>query len=233
MPPFLSSCQSSGLRLSSAHLAALQHWFGLHPQAALCYPHRAGAARHSGAVWALQGPGCHSPQVRTSSSGLPPLLTAPKCFPSSWFLCRLQRCVGMGELDRGGASVSNGGVSPICCAPLLLQRGTQRVVFLFCRDIPFSIIYFPLFANLNRLGVSEVTGKAPFAHSFAAGCAAGSVAAVAVTPLDGRCRQGWGLGLKGHPAFPIRLTQPTDRQSLHSACETAPTLSTLGGRPLA
>ncbi|XP_049639490.1 mitochondrial glutamate carrier 2 isoform X1 [Suncus etruscus] len=52
------------------------------------------------------------------------------------------------------------------------------------RDIPFSIIYFPLFANLNNLGYNELTGKASFVHSFASGCAAGSLAAVIVTPLD-------------------------------------------------
>ncbi|XP_062970895.1 mitochondrial glutamate carrier 2 [Cynocephalus volans] len=52
------------------------------------------------------------------------------------------------------------------------------------RDAPFSIIYFPLFANLNHLGLNELTGKASFAHSFASGCAAGSIAAVTVTPLD-------------------------------------------------
>ncbi|KAM5174409.1 mitochondrial glutamate carrier 2 isoform 4-T6 [Callospermophilus lateralis] len=52
------------------------------------------------------------------------------------------------------------------------------------RDIPFSIIYFPMFANLNSLGVHELTGKASFAHSFMSGCIAGSLAAVAVTPLD-------------------------------------------------
>nr|XP_019612788.1 PREDICTED: mitochondrial glutamate carrier 2 isoform X3 [Rhinolophus sinicus] len=52
------------------------------------------------------------------------------------------------------------------------------------RDIPFSIVYFPLFANLNNLGFNELAGKASFAHSFMSGCAAGSIAAVTVTPLD-------------------------------------------------
>ncbi|XP_075409274.1 mitochondrial glutamate carrier 2 [Tenrec ecaudatus] len=52
------------------------------------------------------------------------------------------------------------------------------------RDIPFSVIYFPLFACLNGLGLDALSGKASFAHSFVSGCAAGSVAAIAVTPLD-------------------------------------------------
>ncbi|KAM9311447.1 mitochondrial glutamate carrier 2 [Gastrophryne carolinensis] len=52
------------------------------------------------------------------------------------------------------------------------------------RDVPFSVIYFPLFANLNKLGQKSPQQKAPFYHSFIAGCLAGSVAAVAVTPLD-------------------------------------------------
>ncbi|XP_077123200.1 mitochondrial glutamate carrier 2 [Ranitomeya variabilis] len=52
------------------------------------------------------------------------------------------------------------------------------------RDVPFSIIYFPLFANINKLGQKSPREKAPFYHSFMAGCVAGSVAAVAVTPLD-------------------------------------------------
>lgn len=52
------------------------------------------------------------------------------------------------------------------------------------RDVPFSMIYFPLFANLNALGRDDVQARAPFWQSFAAGCGAGSVAAVAVTPLD-------------------------------------------------
>ncbi|XP_008846127.1 mitochondrial glutamate carrier 2 isoform X2 [Nannospalax galili] len=62
-----------------------------------------------------------------------------------------------------------------------LYRGLGATVL---RDIPFSVMYFPLFAHLNQLGVSQRTGKATFMHSFLAGCTAGSVAAVAVTPLD-------------------------------------------------
>ncbi|XP_026534463.1 mitochondrial glutamate carrier 2 [Notechis scutatus] len=52
------------------------------------------------------------------------------------------------------------------------------------RDVPFSIIYFPLFANLNKLGQKTSEEKASFFHSFLSGCVAGSLAAVAVTPLD-------------------------------------------------
>ncbi|XP_057185870.1 mitochondrial glutamate carrier 1 [Triplophysa rosa] len=57
------------------------------------------------------------------------------------------------------------------------------------RDVPFSMIYFPLFANLNTVGRREdrhsnPQERAPFLQSFMAGCTAGSVAAVAVTPLD-------------------------------------------------
>lgn len=52
------------------------------------------------------------------------------------------------------------------------------------RDVPFSIIYFPLFANLNNLGKKGAEGPAPFYVSFASGCIAGSTAAVAVNPVD-------------------------------------------------
>ncbi|XP_071387992.1 mitochondrial glutamate carrier 1 [Centroberyx affinis] len=52
------------------------------------------------------------------------------------------------------------------------------------RDVPFSIIYFPLFANLNSLGRHEADSPAPFYWSFLSGCCAGSTAAVAVNPVD-------------------------------------------------
>ncbi|XP_044281600.1 mitochondrial glutamate carrier 1 isoform X1 [Varanus komodoensis] len=52
------------------------------------------------------------------------------------------------------------------------------------RDVPFSIVYFPLFANLNKLGQKNHSEKAPFYVSFLSGCAAGSTAAVAVNPCD-------------------------------------------------
>lgn len=59
------------------------------------------------------------------------------------------------------------------------------VCIFFVRDVPFSIIYFPLFANLNNLGKRGVDGPAPFYVSFISGCLAGSTAAVAVNPVDG------------------------------------------------
>lgn len=54
------------------------------------------------------------------------------------------------------------------------------------RDVPFSVIYFPLFAHLNRVGQDSLEGRTSFFHSFLAGCIAGSVAAVSVNPCDGK-----------------------------------------------
>ncbi|MCI4380327.1 hypothetical protein PGIGA_G00238710 [Pangasianodon gigas] len=64
-----------------------------------------------------------------------------------------------------------------------LYKGTGATLL---RDVPFSMIYFPLFAKFNAVGRSRDLAheRAPFLQSFASGCAAGSVAAVAVTPLD-------------------------------------------------
>ncbi|KAM4613115.1 solute carrier family 25 member 55a isoform 1-T2 [Polymixia lowei] len=52
------------------------------------------------------------------------------------------------------------------------------------RDVPFSVLYFPLFANLNRLGKPNQEESAPFYWAFLSGCVAGSTAAVAVNPCD-------------------------------------------------
>uniref|UniRef100_A0A8B9GYF1 Mitochondrial glutamate carrier 2 n=1 Tax=Astyanax mexicanus TaxID=7994 RepID=A0A8B9GYF1_ASTMX len=52
------------------------------------------------------------------------------------------------------------------------------------RDVPFSVVYFPLFANLNRLGKRSEDDVAPFYWCFLSGCVAGSTAAVAVNPCD-------------------------------------------------
>lgn len=53
------------------------------------------------------------------------------------------------------------------------------------RDVPFSMVYFPLFAHLNRLGQPSRDESAPFYWAFLSGCLAGSTAAVAVNPCDG------------------------------------------------
>ncbi|XP_061741049.1 solute carrier family 25 member 55a isoform X1 [Nerophis ophidion] len=52
------------------------------------------------------------------------------------------------------------------------------------RDVPFSVIYFPLFANLNKLGQPGPQESSPFYWAFFSGCVAGSAAAVAVNPCD-------------------------------------------------
>ncbi|XP_010864856.2 solute carrier family 25 member 55a isoform X1 [Esox lucius] len=52
------------------------------------------------------------------------------------------------------------------------------------RDVPFSVVYFPLFAHLNRLGQPSQDEAAPFYWAFLSGCLAGSTAAVAVNPCD-------------------------------------------------
>lgn len=54
------------------------------------------------------------------------------------------------------------------------------------RDVSFSMVYFPLFANLNKLGPRKHPGssEAVFWWSFVSGMAAGSISAVAVNPFD-------------------------------------------------
>ena len=54
------------------------------------------------------------------------------------------------------------------------------------RDVSFSLIFFPLFTNLNKMGPRKEVGsrEAVFWWSFLAGIAAGSISAVAVNPFD-------------------------------------------------
>ncbi|KAI2649966.1 Mitochondrial glutamate carrier 1 [Labeo rohita] len=55
---------------------------------------------------------------------------------------------------------------------------------LFVQDIPFSVVYFPLFAHINKLGKTSEDDNVPFYWSFISGCVAGCTAAVAVSPCD-------------------------------------------------
>ncbi|CAH8578113.1 unnamed protein product [Heterobilharzia americana] len=57
----------------------------------------------------------------------------------------------------------------------------------FLRDVSFSMIYFPLFANINALVRSRRSSEsveAVFYWSFLSGFVAGTIAAFSVTPLD-------------------------------------------------
>lgn len=64
-----------------------------------------------------------------------------------------------------------------------LYKGTGATMM---RDVSFSMIYFPLFANLNKIGPRKAPGssEAVFWWSFVSGMAAGSVSAAAVNPAD-------------------------------------------------
>ena len=54
------------------------------------------------------------------------------------------------------------------------------------RDVLFSVVYFPLFANLNALGPRKYPGstESVFWWSFISGCASGSISALFVNPAD-------------------------------------------------
>lgn len=68
----------------------------------------------------------------------------------------------------------------------VLKLCLSNSIILFVRDVPFSVVYFPLFANLNRLGKPGPGESSPFYWAFLSGCAAGSTAAVVVNPCDGK-----------------------------------------------
>lgn len=58
-----------------------------------------------------------------------------------------------------------------------MYQGTAAT---WLRDIPFSIVFFPLFANMSKF----LNGDQSMLGLFAAGAIAGSVSAGAVTPFD-------------------------------------------------
>lgn len=69
---------------------------------------------------------------------------------------------------------------------VVLTEQWWELVLLLCRDIPFSVVYFPLFAHLHKMGQRSPNDQSvPFYWSFTSGCLAGCVAAVAVSPCDG------------------------------------------------
>jgi solute carrier family 25 aspartate/glutamate transporter 12/13 len=64
--------------------------------------------------------------------------------------------------------------------PRGLYRGAAATMM---RDIPFSIIFFPGFANLRKL-LADERGNNTFGSMLAAGMIAGATAAGSVTPFD-------------------------------------------------
>ena len=64
-----------------------------------------------------------------------------------------------------------------------LYKGTGATML---RDVSFSVVYFPLFANLNALGPRKAPGsnEAVFWWSFISGCMSGSISAAIVNPAD-------------------------------------------------
>jgi solute carrier family 25 glutamate transporter 18/22 len=64
-----------------------------------------------------------------------------------------------------------------------LYKGTGATML---RDVLFSVVYFPLFANLNALGPRKYPGstESVFWWSFISGCASGSISAAFVNPAD-------------------------------------------------
>lgn len=64
-----------------------------------------------------------------------------------------------------------------------LYRGSSATLM---RDIPFSMIFFQLFASLKQFGSDKNSGKPTEFHTiFASGIVAGAIGAFVVTPMDG------------------------------------------------
>ncbi|XP_073677303.1 mitochondrial glutamate carrier 1-like [Garra rufa] len=119
------------------------------------------------------------------------LLNGGRDPPAPWDRCRCdeaQRKLMPQAVTPGGPVEVKSPTAMQLTRQLLKEKGIAGLYkglgATLLRDVPFSIIYFPLFANLNNLGKRGADGPAPFYVSFASGCIAGSTAAVAVNPVD-------------------------------------------------
>jgi solute carrier family 25 glutamate transporter 18/22 len=98
------------------------------------------------------------------------------------------RVSAKGAIDGGEAIVASSATA--IALKLLKTRGIlglyKGTAATMLRDVTFSAIYFPLFANLNKFGPKRMdgSGESVFWASFIAGCTAGSVAAFSVNPVD-------------------------------------------------
>lgn len=99
------------------------------------------------------------------------------------------------DAGRTGGKVEGGAAQTtrMSASKLALQLVRERGIFglykglsaTFARDVTFSAIYFPLFANLNSLGPRrEGSDEAVFYVSFVSGFGSGLFSALVVTPLD-------------------------------------------------
>lgn len=60
----------------------------------------------------------------------------------------------------------------------------QGTIATLCRDVPFSIIFFPLYANLKKMTANTITGENSFFSILSSGMLAGAIGASGVTPAD-------------------------------------------------
>uniref|UniRef100_A0A8C8HB00 Mitochondrial glutamate carrier 1 n=1 Tax=Oncorhynchus tshawytscha TaxID=74940 RepID=A0A8C8HB00_ONCTS len=116
-------------------------------------------------------------------------LAAQQIKPASMSPTKLAATRVLSRSYNAGPSTATSALSATQIARELLR--TQGIPGLYkglwatlMRDVPFSMVYFPLFAHLNQLGQPSRDESAPFYWAFFSGCLAGSTAAVAVNPCD-------------------------------------------------
>lgn len=119
-------------------------------------------------------------RIAAQQRGVPSVVTALKMGGTSAVLCRSYNTSPAPHVMRLSATQLT--------RELLKTKGFfglyKGLGATLMRDIPFSVIYFPLFAHLHQLGQPSPEESAPFYWSFMSGCLAGCVAAVAVSPCD-------------------------------------------------